>query len=1626
MGDQGQGLGLSDNRENHLVEPRRGGENNEIWKLSVSFWMKAAAHFEKYHKTRVLSYFKQKYLSSSKKHIYKAFETYGRLLRGFKKFKRSLIHQKRLQRFREKRLLTTSFQSWVRSHHNTPLIPTSRGCFVSACFKWIILSFSNSEPKYYLLWLQHQQLLLTYSQSKSSIFGQLDLPKKRIPLFLHAMGILDAFHIRSFFSFWYSSIQQILKFKLKRFHRIKVFFFKNWKSLVQNIRSLRQKVQILYHRTSTHSLHYFFHQWIGIFYSSKSFSLLCQKQLHHFFLLLKKLKISSSYQQDLILQAQEFQLSFTLLKTIRQWKYRSALATYHSQRSDAVTICLQRFFLSRGLMRWNRSSRSVWKLRYRHYFDHRCRLLTSHLSHNTHSSILHLPLYTSPSSFSSSHSSPPSTTVLWCHLTKNYVLVSCRLRFPFLHWYHLSRRTHHFITLSSQIQRRSHHSLLQHVFGVWLMKSLSQMNYHRLSNQLIMKTFFHLQRRAFQQWKSYFGTHLEIQLLVQQHQHNRRIDLHRRLCVWKEAIKEYQKKSYFKSWKVYRQRRQQGRKFKQIFKIIFCWNCQRLAWCHWKHITNLSVIVTCLQKYWRGYYSRHYLISSYVNYLKWLRNGNYLLKSQSIYQKNLLKGIFKRWIFYLTTENKNIMRNTTRVQLHNSLLRWYHVIYQQRRRVMMMRRGHESYRQRTWRQFLKILRRKIKIRKTLYWIQIQKRKKLLLSTLKLFCLYSPTLQLKRNSRGFASSSLHHSLHSPVRVTPTASVPRPHRMTRYHREVTPVIHHRKYSLLNALHQLKLYQTLHHHLSLSSQKCDQLFKLKQSIHDLFLAWAHRAHRWSMTDSHPIILAHRHHIHYLLKKGWKLFQSQIIFHLKKKLQQFQIQKKCSRKYFKKQLFQFFRRWYNKSVAHISYCHQIELRRIQPFFFHWLAVYQNYFLQTQKIKFLQIKIWRRLLTGLFLHWKLFSLRSKRYFDSLVYLQHQVRHRALEKVWRRWENAIENKKYLFFSNILKQKSSFYLKLKYLKMWRKCYFYEKMYQKKLIRVLFVAWARYVREEKMSLVCHEKAVLYHFIFSCRWALRVWRWRIQQKKQRRMKFFQRIGQMDERKCRKIIQYWRQKCWWLGRRVLHGKTRFSHPPRMMNMNRSIASTHSHLHHRDLSFSIPPPPPSSSWSPHSTRKSIMTPRFGSEDSDHLLFNSGNTLHRPVMTPLRVSMFKTDEMRVNTRATTPRSPYSSSKRPLFNQSSVSFDAISTMKSHSHTPRYTHHQPHHHHLLIFGRTPLAHEASQLWALRRWKKNIIFRKHTLQLHWKIQIFFHWKKYSFEVRHRHQAAQQRFQKFMKLFLLQKYFSLFQKSIKSDLHYSQLCQQIHLNHLTRVWFRWKALIQRNWHLQRRHKSIFLILTSKESRSSQDLLRRAYQYWRIRVRLQGLQTKKNSKLILSLSLLRWKHLFAATHLASKWLKIKSFRRWKERVRQMIRTRDHVVAQQKFVTLVLNKIRRRCGEWLREAFSHWCRFFSSTQTSHFAIGLICSLHSPSSSSHPHSILILVDWKSEIQDARSISGSPSLATRRTVPLVAMESNRSIGASMKSTQGSSVITESKLQQRQGVSESRTPLQRGKERVLKVRD
>ena len=1226
--------------------------------------------------------------------------------------------------------------------------------------------------------------------------------------------------------------------------------------------------------------------------------------------------MSQRFQQDLLLQADKFCSSFSLLKSLRFLKYRSALSRYYFKRKEAVSICLQQFHLSRSFQQWQQHSRSHRKLRYRYYFrnySHSVSLSTSSSSPFS-ASVLHLSRY-------QHHDLLPP--VLWCHVTKNFVILSARVKSFFSFWRQLIQHKNHLHLTSHLIQKKSHHSLLQQTFGVWLMKSLDQMNIKRIANRIILHNFYSIQKLSFYKWKNLFNSLHEMKQLAHRYQQERHVELYQRLQIFREAMKETHKKNYFQSWKLFRHRRQLGRKFRNLYDRIFLWNLMSLAWNHWKVCTDLSIIVTCLQKYWRGYFSRWILSRNESLYLQWLHHGKYLQRSQQLYQHHLLLSHFHQWIFYLNHEKRSLVRNTTRVQLHRYLHKWNQQVCSQRRLQEMAWRGfYEIYQKQKMIFFIQNLKFKIQIKLKISLIDSQQRKKKLLLGLR-------SLRAGRGAGGGGGAGGMKSLSSPQ-----SHHHRPLRVSRYHRDVYSPHHMRRYHLLKAIKKFKMTKQIQSRLQFCQFLATQKYKLKPSVHIAFQAWFRRAHRWALNEiSHPIFIAHKHYRHSLLTSGWKLFQTQIFYFSQKIKKQKKIQQIIFKKYLKRQLKISLRRWYSKIIVTKNNIYKIQkMTTLQPRFTHWFLCYEKNLKINFKIKFHQIKIWKRILKTIFIAWKLFSIRSKRLFFLYSYLQKKHQKHIFFRIFQFWKSCQVKKFHFYLFSIVTKRSEVYLKKKYLKFWRISFYQKQIFLQEFLLQIFLEWKSVVKDVLRERKFYEKGIIHFYFWNGRWVLRLMQWRARQRKGRRER--ERMGTQSlwRWKCKRMLSYWRLRSWWLGSRVLHGRRKLLHSGRM---DRTRVTT----------GAWPGAGATYSFDQSTARTAVGGDGGGFNSSLHSpflslqrrgpwdLLGTSESAYEGLRSPYQTPMRHGDLNPTPTR--TPSQPLSSSfKRTLFHDTSfASFGDKSVGLSLSPskpsvsqrsgpysrgggggTVRSVHRGEGGAgaHLLVFGRTPLAHEACQLWAIRRWKRNITERLQAHRVLWKLRLFSFWKKYSFESKHRKLAATQRLRTFSNSFLLQKIFSIFKLSLQISRRHHHLTSQIQWNRLASLWNHWKSAMSRQ-SLQRNQQSTVRILLRWMSHRKESLiLRRAFHFWRIKHSLSGKYAKHNQRSFLQTSFRRWRQLLLARRCYSSCLLNKTFERWRQRIEQRKWIRDRVVAQQKFVILILNKVRRRCHEWLREAFLHW------------------------------------------------------------------------------------------------------------------
>lgn len=442
------------------------------------------------------------------------------------------------------------------------------------------------------------------------------------------------------------------------------------------------------------------------------------------------------------------------------------------------------------------------------------------------------------------------------------------------------------------------------------------------------------------------------------------------------------------------------------------------------------------------------------------------------------------------------------------------------------------------------------------------------------------------------------------------------------------------------------------------------------------------------------------------------------------------------------YLRKWYDKIILRKYHIRYLEMKRMQPYFIHWYHTFLKYYNNRMKIKKLQIKIMKRIAYSILLTWKLYTIRSKRLNELFHYQEQLTLYNKKKKIWNKWIEVKLNNKFYFLYKIVEKRTYLYLKLRFLKKWKKSYYQSIVLNKKLLKVIFHAWKNLIRDNKLEEYANDKALLHYYIFSGKWALKLWFWKTQRKKNLRNKSLRAMNLLLIKKSKLMLQYWRLRCWRLGRRVLYGKNKYvqnnninhnnNHNNNYQNINNDRYNRNSsnynnynqsprsssQQYHIGLNSSSKPmlttttttTTKSSSLSPTKNKKSQLTTplevgydtplRISTLNNEHYLhtprFNS--TLNSPYSTT-----FRTNNIQDNNFLTTPRD-----NRLLSKYSMIS--TIQSQPSPSSSFHYSqrginsykyHLTNNNNNLLIHGRTPLAHEAAQLWALRRWKRYVYY-------------------------------------------------------------------------------------------------------------------------------------------------------------------------------------------------------------------------------------------------------------------------------------------------------------------------------------
>jgi hypothetical protein len=192
-----------------------------------------------------------------------------------------------------------------------------------------------------------------------------------------------------------------------------------------------------------------------------------------------------------------------------------------------------------------------------------------------------------------------------------------------------------------------HRSLLIKVFGVWVISSAKSIDIGRKCNKIICKRFRLIIYYAFFAW----GRLYQRSIYIRQGEKEKLLlytqELNQKLSLLKDQTERKKRVQIIRNWARNIRLKKAGRVLEKILLGNFSIRLLYLAFRNWQYVNNLAIIVTYLQKYWRGYRIRFIKRKKLRDYLKWFRNSMKILipfRDRSIKKRSIFK--WRRYLSY--------------------------------------------------------------------------------------------------------------------------------------------------------------------------------------------------------------------------------------------------------------------------------------------------------------------------------------------------------------------------------------------------------------------------------------------------------------------------------------------------------------------------------------------------------------------------------------------------------------------------------------------------------------------------------------------------------------------------------------------------------------------------------------------------------------------------------------------------------------------------------------------------------------------------------------------------------------------------------------------------------------------
>lgn len=541
--------------------------------------------------------------------------------------------------YRKKKKEDLALQKISMLHMN----PLQRGIKVYSLVKWISCSFGYN-PLYYDSVLTKTisqrglplavQLHEIYSRERDHYIGNIFLPYDNIPLFLHGVGLYDAYQLARIFLAWKSRTYLIqYRIAIGKRNRLHETFIL-WKSQTQYYQYLRSVALLVLQKNNTSIKKAFLQQWrivnkLSRFLAHKRKS----NQKNAFYIWYTTLK--KKFQRN---ETDQTFTAYHHLATYKRVLARTQDHTRHAQYHRQLYKLGMKYHRHKMLQKGfyfllqhkyhvcNKANKRLLHSMPRYSY----KLSTKHKSENNHNNASMVTM-----SMNANHHG--LSNVITNHFKQKHLFDRLRTHGLWRRGCRLKGR---------QVRLRSELRLVYSSFGGWWVLTLKhamacqryQMVRKRYLSKLSKSTFLH--------WFRLKQQRSEYRYLVQQEKYNRQLELNHRLIIALDLFTNNRKRNVIKYWKYYMHICRIQPKMDIFLKKFYGRQTVFMYFTRWIVKVSHILIVLCLQKIWRGYYSRRNTAYKAYQYMKWIRVNQCVKKFVTFRNTHIKLRAFKLWSTY--------------------------------------------------------------------------------------------------------------------------------------------------------------------------------------------------------------------------------------------------------------------------------------------------------------------------------------------------------------------------------------------------------------------------------------------------------------------------------------------------------------------------------------------------------------------------------------------------------------------------------------------------------------------------------------------------------------------------------------------------------------------------------------------------------------------------------------------------------------------------------------------------------------------------------------------------------------------------------------------------------------------